>query len=189
MCGKPIELSAEDAELIERVKNIDESINAVDFFIKSCNAPDDSEISNLYSLAKKLVGARKELDKLPGQHKDLCHSQLDRIKKYKAYCSSQLDQIGENMRGMIIAFVPIPRKCRHEIPFCEWCGGFPGCEWCPDNVGVDQRSKRWKQHIRKCDAGPLIRLTKRHQHGLNREVARANDLDYPEEDTATGLFD
>jgi hypothetical protein len=179
-CRKPEDLSAEDAGLIEQLKNRCDTMGGnviplIDRFITSCNEPDDPEIRDLISSARKLAGAYKELKKLP---KDLV-----------GHFHSRLDQIGKEIIDTIIALVPIPRKCRHEIPSCEWCGGVPGCEWCPDNEGVDQRNKRWRQHIRKCDAGPLIRLMKSHQNGLNRVVARANRLDCPEEDIAAGLFD
>jgi hypothetical protein len=179
-CRKPKDLSAEDTKLIEPLKNRCKNMGGnmiplIDRFVTSCNAPNDPEISDLNNSARKLAGAYNELNKLPEHH--------------KAHFCRQLDQIGNNILDTIIALVPIPHKCRHEIPSCERCGGVPGCEWCPDNEGVDQRNKRWKQHIRKCDAGSIIRIMKSHQNGSKRVAARANRSDYPEEDIAAGLFD
>jgi ribosomal protein S18 acetylase RimI-like enzyme len=195
-CGKSKILSAEDTKLIEsfkELKNIGKhTIPFIDDFIKQCNKPDDREITDLNILVRKLAGAYTELKKL----KKL--NELNELKglatvseQQQASFRPQLDLIGENMCDMIIALVPIPSSCRHEFPRCEWCNSslYPWCSDCPNNIGVDQRIKRWSQLVRKCDAGPIIRRMKSHQNGANRVAARANDLDYPEEDTAAGLFD
>jgi GNAT superfamily N-acetyltransferase len=182
-CTESKFLSVEDTELIIKLKNSRDNIGEsvipfIDDFITQCNKPDDHEITNLNILVRKLAGAYKELRKLSEQH--------------KALFRPQLDQIGENMRDTIIALVPIPSSCRHEYSWCEWCNSYFGwyelrdsyfgdgcksslvCCYCPDNRDVNQRNKRWRQHIRKCDAGPLIRLMKSHQNGSNRLAARAN---------------
>jgi len=181
-CMKSKNLSAEEVEWIEKLKNSGDNIGKriilfIDEFITSCNKPDDYEINKLINLVRKLAGAYKEFEKLPEQS--------------ESSIRPQLDQIGVNMRDMIIALVPIPRTCRHEHPYCVWCESDfkEGCGYCPDNISVNHRSKRWSQHARKCDAGPLIRLMKSHQNGANRVAARANDLDYSEENTAARLFE
>jgi GNAT superfamily N-acetyltransferase len=189
-CEKSKILSAEDAKLIEQLKNSRENkgervIPFIDDFIKQCNEPDDSEIRDLINLVGKLAGAYKELEKLP-------ELKLKKLPEHhEASFRQQLDRIGENMRDMIIALVPIPRSCRHEFPYCDQCVStlLRMCSYCPDNIGVDQRKRRWRQLVRKCDAGYLLKRMKSHQNGSNRVAARANRLDYTEEDTAAGLFD
>jgi GNAT superfamily N-acetyltransferase len=185
-CGKSKILSAEDTKLIETLKNSRDKIGEsvipfIDDFLKQCNKPDDPEISTLLSLVRQLVGAYKEVKKLPEELPE----------ERKASFRSRLDRIGENIRNMIIELVPIPSLCRHEVSYCDNCDAdyIRGCAWCPDNVGVNQRLKRWTQHIRKCNIKPIIQQMKSHQNGSNRVAARANNSDYPEEDTAAELFD
>ena len=184
-CGKSKILSAEDSELIEKLKNSRENIGEhvipfIDDFIKQCNKPDDHEITDLNILVRKLAKAYAKLNKLNTVSE-----------RQETSFRQKLDLIGENMRNMIIALVPIPSSCRHEFPRCERCNSFLEiwCHECPDNIGVDQRIKRWTQLVSKCDAGPMILRIKFHQNGSNKAADRARRLHYPEEDTAVGLFD
>ena len=184
-CGKSKILSAEDSELIEKLKNSRDHIgeHVIPFifdFIEQCNKPDDHEITDLNILVRKLAEAYTELKK------------LNKVsERQEASFRQKLDRIGENMRNMIIALVPIPSSCRHEFPRCERCNSSLEiwCHECPDNIGVDQRIKRWTQLVSKCDAGPMILRIKFHQNGSNKAADRAQRLHYPEEDTAAGLFD
>lgn len=180
-CGKPMDLSPDYKTLVKHLGNQDENggEQLIPLFVKFlayCNAPDDPEISKLDNTVRKYAGAYKEFKKLP-YNDDKIHSQLV--------------QIGQNILHAIVTFKPIPSMCRHEIVSCEWCYG-GGCEWCPNNIGVDQRNKRWAQHIRKCDAGYLIRVIKRARKGSHRVATRADRLLQCSEDdevTVTGLFD
>jgi GNAT superfamily N-acetyltransferase len=185
-CGKSKILSAEDSELIEKLKNSRENIgeHVIPFivdFITQCNKPDDHEITDLNILVRKLAEAYTELKELNTVSE-----------RQEASFRQKLDLIGVNMRNMIIALVPIPSLCRHEFPRCDMCNYFlrRWCSDCPDNIGVDQRIKRWTQLVSKCDAGPMSLRIKFHQNGPNKTAARADHLHYhPEENIAARLFD
>ena len=185
-CGKSKILSAEDSALIEKLKNSCENIGEhvipfIEDFIKQCNKPDDHEITDLNILVRKLAEAYTELKELNTVSE-----------RQEASFRQKLDRIGENMRNMIIALVPIPSSCRHEFPRCGWCNYSlrRWCNDCPDNISVDQRIKRWTELVSKCDAGPMILRIKFHQNGPNTAADRAKRLHYhPEENNAARLFD